>query len=36
LIAKLDAQFLEQAVLDAMGAIYPQYWLQVNAKMTFP
>jgi hypothetical protein len=36
LIVELDVQFLKQAVLDAMGVIYPQYWLQVDAKMTFP
>jgi hypothetical protein len=26
-ITELDAQFLEQAIMDAMGIIYPQYWL---------
>jgi len=25
LIVKLDAQFLEQVVVDAMGIVYPQY-----------
>jgi hypothetical protein len=24
-IVKLDARFIEQAVMDAMGIIYPQY-----------
>jgi hypothetical protein len=28
LIVGLDAQFPKQAVMDAMGIVYPQYWLQ--------
>jgi len=36
LIVELDVRFPKQVVLDAMGVIYPQYWLQVDAKMTFP
>jgi hypothetical protein len=36
LIAKLDAQFCKQGVMDAMGIVYPQYWLQVDADVTFP
>jgi hypothetical protein len=35
LIVKLDAQFLEQVVMDAMGIVYPQYWLQVDVNVTF-
>jgi hypothetical protein len=27
LILELDAQFLEQSILDTMGIIYLQYWL---------
>jgi len=27
-IAKLDVWFLKQVVMDAMGIIYPQYWLK--------
>jgi len=36
LIVKLDAQFLEQAIVDAMEIVYPQCWLQANANVTFP
>ncbi len=36
MIAELNVQFLEQIVLDAMGVIYPQYWVQVATEMTFP
>jgi hypothetical protein len=36
LIVGLDAQFPKQAVMDAMGIVYPQYWLQTNANVTFP
>jgi hypothetical protein len=25
LIVKLDARFLEQAIMDVMGIVYPQY-----------
>jgi hypothetical protein len=27
-IAKLDVWFPKQVVMDAMGIIYPQYWLK--------
>jgi hypothetical protein len=30
LIAKLDAQFPKQAIVDVAGIVYPQYWLQVD------
>jgi hypothetical protein len=36
LIAKLNVHFFEQSVLDVMGIVYPQYWLQENVKVTFP
>jgi hypothetical protein len=36
LIVKLNACFFEQSILDAMGIVYPQYWLQANVKVTFP
>jgi hypothetical protein len=36
LIVGLDAQFPRQVVMDAMGIVYPQYWLQTNANVTFP
>jgi hypothetical protein len=36
LILELDARFSKQLVLNAMGIEYPQYWLQVNVKVTFP
>jgi hypothetical protein len=29
LILELDVQFLEQSILDVMGIVYPQYWLQI-------
>jgi hypothetical protein len=36
LITKLDAQFLEQVVMDVMGIVDPQYWLQLYVNVTFP
>jgi hypothetical protein len=36
LIVELDAQFLEQAIMDAMEIVHPQYWLQANENVTFP
>jgi hypothetical protein len=36
LITKLDARFFEQAVMDAMGIVYPQYWLQLDVNVRFP
>jgi hypothetical protein len=36
LIEELDAQFLEYTILDAMGIVCPQYWLQAYAYMIFP
>jgi len=36
LIEKLDAQFPKQTVPNAMGIVYPQYWLQAYANTTFP
>jgi hypothetical protein len=35
LILELDAQFPEQSMLDAMGIVYMQYWLQADAEVTF-
>jgi hypothetical protein len=34
LIVELDAQFLEQTIMDVI--VYPQYWLQAYANVTFP
>jgi hypothetical protein len=28
LIGELDARFPKQVIMDAMGIMYPQYWLQ--------
>jgi hypothetical protein len=36
LILELDVQFLKQLMLNAMGIVYPQYWLQTDVKVTFP
>jgi hypothetical protein len=36
LIEKLDVRFPKQSVLDAIGVVYPQYWLQANVDNTFP
>jgi len=36
LIVGLDAQFPRQAVVDVMGIVYPQYWLETNTNVTFP
>jgi hypothetical protein len=36
LIKELDGRFLEQIVLNAMGIVYPQYWLQAHVNMIFP
>jgi hypothetical protein len=27
LIAEFNVHFFEQSILDAMGIVYPQYWL---------
>jgi hypothetical protein len=35
LIQELQRRFPEHAVLDALGIIYPQYWLQPDAEVTF-
>jgi hypothetical protein len=35
LINKLDNHFLHCALLDAMGIIYPQYWLQPQCEESF-
>ena len=35
LIQELQCRFLEHAVLDALGIIYSQSWLQPDAKITF-
>ena len=35
LIQELQRRFPEHAVLDALGIIYPQYWLQKDAEITF-
>jgi hypothetical protein len=36
LIKELDARFPEQTIFNAMGIIYPQYWLQAYVNMFFP
>ena len=35
LIQELQRRFPDHAVLDALGIIYPQYWLQPDAELTF-
>jgi len=35
LIEELDIRFPKQSVLDAIGVVYPQYWLQANVDNTF-
>jgi hypothetical protein len=35
LIEELDVRFPKQSVLNAVGVVYPQYWLQSNVKNTF-
>ena len=35
LVAELDAHFPEQHVLDAMGVVYLQYWLQEGCDEAF-
>lgn len=36
LITEFQRKFQEHHVLDAMGIIYPQYWLQDEAERSFP
>ncbi len=36
LILDLDVWFSKQLVLNAMGIIYLQYWLQIDVEVTFP
>jgi hypothetical protein len=36
LIEELNVRFLKQLVLNAMGVVYPQYWLQANVDNIFP
>jgi hypothetical protein len=35
LIEELDVWFPKQTILNSMGIVYPQYWLEVDASMTF-
>jgi hypothetical protein len=35
LIQELQRRFPEHIVLDALGIIYPQYWLQPDVEITF-
>ncbi len=36
LIEELDVRFPKQSVLDAIGVVYPQHWLQANVDNIFP
>ncbi len=35
LIQELETRFLAHGVMDALGIVYPQYWLQVNYETSF-
>jgi hypothetical protein len=35
-IEELNVCFFEQLVLNAMGVVYPQFWLQPNVNNIFP
>jgi hypothetical protein len=35
LVAKLQGKFLTHGVMDSFGVVYPQYWLQFDAKESF-
>jgi len=32
---KLEKRFLAQDVMDALGLVYPQYWLKPSCEQTF-
>jgi hypothetical protein len=36
LIQQLETRFLAHGVMDALGIVYPQYWLQVDYETSFP
>jgi hypothetical protein len=35
LVKDLERRFLTHGVMDNMGVLYPQYWLQLDAKAIF-
>jgi len=35
LVIKLKRRFLDHELMNALGIIYPQYWLQPNCESTF-
>jgi hypothetical protein len=35
LIHELDIKFPTHFIMDALGIMYPQYWLQANCDMSF-
>jgi hypothetical protein len=36
LILKLDKRFLAQEFMNAIGIVYPQYWVQPKVALMFP
>jgi hypothetical protein len=36
LIQKLETRFLDHGVMDALGIVYPQHWLQVDYETFSP
>jgi hypothetical protein len=35
LIQKFNTRFLACAIMDALGIVYPQYWLELNCDVSF-
>ena len=35
LIAELETRFLANHIMDSLGIVFPQYWLQENVDMSF-
>jgi hypothetical protein len=35
LVNKLEGRFLAHGVMDSLNVVYPQYWLQLNEKVSF-
>jgi len=36
LIQELETRFLAHGVMDVLGIVYPQYWLQGDCETSFP
>ncbi len=36
LVQELETRFLAHGVMDALGIMYPQYWLHVDYETSFP